>query len=101
MVSYRWFLGMIVMLTAARLVLVSADLPHTGISLFRTPSPTSSVPAPRTAPRQRVTAVQASRREGVILSLPARRGPALRYGVRNGAVMPDIAGVHASLTASA
>jgi hypothetical protein len=31
MVSYRWFLGMIVMFMAARLVLVSVGLPHTRI----------------------------------------------------------------------
>jgi hypothetical protein len=36
MVSYRWFLGMIVVFTAARLVLVSVGLPHTRIPLFRT-----------------------------------------------------------------
>ena len=35
-VSYWWFLGMIVLLTAARLVLVSFDLPHTRILVFQT-----------------------------------------------------------------
>jgi membrane-bound metal-dependent hydrolase YbcI (DUF457 family) len=44
MVSYRWFLGMIVVLTAARLVLVSADLLHTRIPVFRMPSPSGSIP---------------------------------------------------------
>ena len=44
MVSYRWFLGMIVVFTAARLVLVSAGLPHTRIPVFRTPSPSGSIP---------------------------------------------------------
>jgi inner membrane protein len=44
MVSYRWFLGMIVVLTAARLVLVSAGLPQTRILVFRTPSPSGSIP---------------------------------------------------------
>ena len=44
MVSYRWFLGMIVVFTAARLVLVSAGLPHTRILVFRTPSPSGSIP---------------------------------------------------------
>jgi hypothetical protein len=44
MVSYRWFLGMIVVLTAARLVLVSVGLPHTRIRIFGTPSPSGSVP---------------------------------------------------------
>jgi membrane-bound metal-dependent hydrolase YbcI (DUF457 family) len=39
-----WFLGMIVVFTAARLVLVSAGLPHTRLSLFRTPSPSGSIP---------------------------------------------------------
>src|SRR5262249_62224704 len=44
MVSYWWFLGMIVLFTAARLVLVSAGLPHTRILVFRTPSPSGSTP---------------------------------------------------------
>ena len=44
MVGYRWFLVMIVVLTAARLVLVSVGLPRTRIPVFRTPSPSSSVP---------------------------------------------------------
>jgi hypothetical protein len=43
MVSYRWFLGMIVVFTAARLVLVSVGLPHAPIPVFRTPSPSDSV----------------------------------------------------------
>jgi inner membrane protein len=38
MVSYRWFLGMIVVLTAARLMLVSTGLPRTRIPVFRAPS---------------------------------------------------------------
>ena len=44
MVSYRWFLGMIVVFTATRLVLVSVGLPHARIPVFRTPSPSGSVP---------------------------------------------------------
>ena len=44
MVSYRWFLGMIVVLTAARLVLVSAGLARTRIPVFRKPSPADSTP---------------------------------------------------------
>jgi len=43
MVSYRWFLGMIVVFTAARLVLVSVGLPHTRIPVFRTPPPSGSI----------------------------------------------------------
>ena len=43
MVSYRWFLGMIIVFTVARLVLVSAGLPHTRIPAFRTPSPSGSI----------------------------------------------------------
>jgi inner membrane protein len=43
MASYWWFLGMIVVFTAARLVLVSVGLPHTRIPLFRTPAPSGSV----------------------------------------------------------
>jgi membrane-bound metal-dependent hydrolase YbcI (DUF457 family) len=44
MVSYRWFLGLIVVFTAARLVLVRADLPHTRIPVFQTPPHPDSVP---------------------------------------------------------
>ena len=44
MVSYRWFLGMIVVFTAGRLVLVSTGLPHTRIPVLRTPSPSGSIP---------------------------------------------------------
>ena len=36
MVGYWWFLGMIVMFTAARVALVSVGLPHTRIPVFRT-----------------------------------------------------------------
>jgi membrane-bound metal-dependent hydrolase YbcI (DUF457 family) len=42
MVSYRWFLGMIVVFAAARLVLAGLGLPHTRITVFRTPSPPGS-----------------------------------------------------------
>jgi inner membrane protein len=47
-VGYRWwFPGMIAAFTAARLVLVSAGLPHTPIPVFRTPSqPGFSSPIP-------------------------------------------------------
>jgi inner membrane protein len=44
MVSYRWFLGMIVVFTAARLVLATIDLPHKRIPVFWTPSRTGSIP---------------------------------------------------------
>jgi hypothetical protein len=44
MVGYRWFLGLIVVLTAARLVLAGAGLAHTRIPVFRTPSQPGSVP---------------------------------------------------------
>jgi inner membrane protein len=43
MVSYRWFVGMIVVLTVARLVLRSAGLLRTRITVFRTPSPAGSI----------------------------------------------------------
>jgi LexA-binding, inner membrane-associated putative hydrolase len=46
MVSYWWFLGIIVLFTAARLVLVSVGLPHTRILVFLTPSPSGSIPLP-------------------------------------------------------
>jgi inner membrane protein len=44
MVSYWWFLGMIIVFTAARLALVRAGLPHTRIPVFRTPSQRGSLP---------------------------------------------------------
>jgi len=44
MASYRWFLGMIVVLAAARLVLVSAGLARTRIPVFRMASPAGSTP---------------------------------------------------------
>ena len=44
MVSRRWFLGMIVVFTTARLVLVSAGFPHTRMRVFRTPSPPGAIP---------------------------------------------------------
>ncbi len=50
MVSYRWFLGMIVVFTAARLVLVSVGLPRTRIPAFRTPSPSGSIPHSQDGP---------------------------------------------------
>jgi inner membrane protein len=43
MVGYRWFVGMIVVLTVARLVLVGADLPRARIPVFGAPSPSGSV----------------------------------------------------------
>ena len=87
MVSYRWFLGMIVVFTAARLVLVSVGLPHTRIPVFRTPSPSGSIPRSKDGPATPVTAPRASGRRGPTLRLPARRGPAIRYVVRHSAVM--------------
>jgi inner membrane protein len=50
MVSYRWFVGMIVVFMAARLVLVSVGLPHTRIPVFRTPSLSGSVPCSPNGP---------------------------------------------------
>ena len=43
MVSYRWFLGMIVVFTVTRLVLVSLGLPRTRSPVFRTQSPSGSI----------------------------------------------------------
>jgi hypothetical protein len=62
MFSYRWFLGMIVVFTTARLVLVSADLPHTRIPVFRTSSPSGSVP--RSPDRPHGTGLDDSPRDG-------------------------------------
>jgi hypothetical protein len=39
MVGYRWFLGLIVVFTVARLALAGASLPRTRIPVFRTSSP--------------------------------------------------------------
>jgi inner membrane protein len=50
MVSYRWFLGMIVVFAAARLVLVSVGRPHTRIPVFRTPPPSGSIPRSSNGP---------------------------------------------------
>ena len=44
MASSWWFLGMIVVFTAARLVLVSAGLPHTRMPVFRTSAQSGSIP---------------------------------------------------------
>ncbi len=44
-VSYWWFLGMIVVFTAARLVLMGVGLPHTRIPVFWTQSPSVQIPA--------------------------------------------------------
>ena len=44
MVSCWWFLGMIVVFTAARLVLAGVGFPRTRIPVFRTPSPSDSIP---------------------------------------------------------
>jgi hypothetical protein len=60
MLSYRWFLGMIVVFTAARLVLVRVGLPHTRISVFRTPSLYGSVPRSPDRP-----AISSDRRPGL------------------------------------
>jgi inner membrane protein len=50
MVSYRWFLGMILVLTAARLVLVGTGFPDARIPIFRTPSPSGSLSRPPDSP---------------------------------------------------
>jgi inner membrane protein len=50
MVSYRWFLGMILVLTAARLVLVGTGFPDARIPIFRTPSPSGSRSRPPDSP---------------------------------------------------
>jgi inner membrane protein len=44
MMSYRWFLGMIVVFTTAWLVLASVGLPRTRIPVFRASSPSGSSP---------------------------------------------------------
>jgi inner membrane protein len=44
--SYWWFLGMIIVLTGARLVLVGTGLPRTRVRLFTTPARSRSAPGP-------------------------------------------------------
>lgn len=66
MLGYRWFLGMIVVFTAARLVLVSVALPVARIRVFRTPSLSGSTPSspgypPRPAEAQRSRQVSKAR----------------------------------------
>lgn len=51
MISYPWFLGLIVVFMAARLVLVSAGLPHARIPVFRASSPAGSIPCPPDGPQ--------------------------------------------------
>jgi hypothetical protein len=63
MVGYWWFLGMIVVFTAARVVLVSVGLPHTRIPVFRTPSPSGSIPRSPDSPAPSGDRVRASRRK--------------------------------------
>jgi inner membrane protein len=87
MVGYWWFLGMIVVFTAARLVLVSAGLPHTRIPVFRAPSPPGSIPRSPDGP-----AASGDRRAGLksqgpgvetadeARSRPSLPGPAMRPG---------------------
>jgi hypothetical protein len=41
--SYGWFLGMIILFTAARLILVTLGVPRTRIRLFQQPPPVVSV----------------------------------------------------------
>jgi len=47
MVSHRWFLGMIIVLMATRLVLMGVGLPTTRIPVFRAPSPSGWLPRRR------------------------------------------------------
>jgi hypothetical protein len=64
MLSSQWFLGIIVVFTAARLVLVSAGLPHTRIFVFRTPSPSGSLPRSPDGPRGEQAHATATRHTG-------------------------------------
>ena len=83
MLSYRWFLGMIVVFTAARLVLVSVGLPHTRIPVFRTSSPSGSIPRSSDGP-----ATSVDRRPGL-----EPQGPDLnleRQGLTREAISPGL-----------
>jgi hypothetical protein len=60
MVGYWWFVGMIVVFTAARVVLVSVGLPHTRIPVFRTPSSSGSIPHSPDSPAASSDRVRAS-----------------------------------------
>jgi inner membrane protein len=70
MVSYRWFLGMILVFTASRLVLVSVGRPRTRMLVFLTPSPPGSIPR-----SQDRTAESGDRRPGL-----EPQGPDLEAG---------------------
>jgi hypothetical protein len=87
MISYQWFLGMIIVFTVARLVLVSVGLPHTRIPVSRSPS--GSVLRYPDGP-----ATSDDRRPGLESPGPdpeaareARARNSLRSGVRHGAAM--------------
>jgi inner membrane protein len=45
--SYRWFLGMIIVLTGARLLLMATGLPRTRVRLFTAPARSRSAPQSR------------------------------------------------------
>jgi inner membrane protein len=47
--SYGWFLGMIIVLTAARLVLTATGFPHTRVQLFTAPARSRSASRSRSA----------------------------------------------------
>jgi inner membrane protein len=101
MVSYRWFLGMIVVFTAARLVLVSAGLPHTRIPVFRPPSPSGSIPRSSDGP-----VTSCDRRPGLEPQGPdldAARETRARTSLRNPPWCRDagVRPVHAQLSAPA
>jgi hypothetical protein len=70
--SYWWFLGMIIVLTAARLVLVSTGFPPTRMRPFQTPARSCSTPP---APVHRVNSGDPS-------SGPGLQGPDLESGNR-------------------
>jgi inner membrane protein len=70
-VSYAWFVGMIVIFTAALLLLVNARLPHRRIPLFPTPSPSAS-------PSRRVDGPAASGDCGLGLEAPQHDLDAVR-----------------------
>ena len=84
MVSYRWFLGMVVVFAAARLVLASVGLPATRTPVFRTPSPSGS---PTGLPQSRQWV-------GISSSLPAGAAEIATLTLRRSARRGDV--VHPS-----
>jgi membrane-bound metal-dependent hydrolase YbcI (DUF457 family) len=101
MVSYRWFLGMIVVFTAAPLLLAIAGLAHRRIPVFRTPPPSGSSPRSPDGPVASGTCRPGPGPQGP--DLEAARDARSRTTLRNPPWCRDagVRPIHARLRASA